>query len=266
MDSISKAKARSPAARYSSLLMAATARCWICGFGAARVQLPEDMTALPLMVRGRATQVITPVVDFVLGRPDVDPKRIAIQGISQGGYWVPRALAFEKRIAAGIADPGVVDVSTSWTETLPKPLLALLKAGRKTQFDEYLAKGLDPRNRATLSFRMRPFGFQSYFDTYTAVLDDNLRAAPTGFNVLYSLHLRSMRLTGRDNRSSRTISRLVLRSWWSFLKLMVLTYIANLKAQVFGICACLTGWTKHLFELLPASEYTGNQTIDAHKL
>ena len=58
-------------------------------------------------------RVITPVVDFALNRPGVDPKRIAIQGISQGGYWVPRAVAFEKRIAAAIADPGVVDVSAS---------------------------------------------------------------------------------------------------------------------------------------------------------
>jgi len=78
-------------------------------------------------------KVITPVVDFALSRADVDPKRIAIQGISQGGYWIPRAVAFEKRVAAAIADPGVVDVSTSWIGTLPKPLLELLRAGRKTE-------------------------------------------------------------------------------------------------------------------------------------
>jgi dienelactone hydrolase len=114
-------------------------------------------------------KVITSVVDFALSRTDVDPKRIAIQGISQGGYWVPRAVAFEKRIAAAIADPGVVDVSTSWTETLPKPLLTLLKAGRKTEFDSFLGKGLSPANRATLNFRMRPFGLASYFDAYKAV-------------------------------------------------------------------------------------------------
>ena len=81
-------------------------------------------------------RVITPVIDFALSRPGVDPKRIAIQGISQGGYWVPRAVAFEKRIAAAIADPGVVDVSTSWTATLPPPMLQLLKGGRKSEFDE----------------------------------------------------------------------------------------------------------------------------------
>lgn len=120
-------------------------------------------------------KVITPVVDYVLTRPDVDPTRVAIQGISQGGYWVPRAVAFEKRIVAAIADPGVVDVSTSWTGTLPHPLLGLLTAGRKAEFDSFLEKELTPASRAILNFRMRPFGFSSYFDTYTAVMQYNLR-------------------------------------------------------------------------------------------
>ena len=51
-------------------------------------------------------EVVTPVVDFALGRPEVDQERIAIMGVSQAGYWVPRAVAFEHRIAAAIADPG----------------------------------------------------------------------------------------------------------------------------------------------------------------
>jgi dienelactone hydrolase len=121
-------------------------------------------------------KVISPVVDYALSRPEVDPKRIAIQGISQGGYWVPRAVAFEKRIAAAIADPGVVDVSTSWTGKLPPPMLGLLKAGRKEEFDGYFGKMLDPASAAYLAFRMRPYGFTSYFDTFKAVLDYNLAA------------------------------------------------------------------------------------------
>ena len=87
---------------------------------------------------------ITPVVDFALTPTGVDPKRIALQGISQGGYWVPRAVAFEKRIAAAIADPGVVDVSTSWTATLPPPMLELLKAGQKDEFDGFMDKAMPP--------------------------------------------------------------------------------------------------------------------------
>jgi Prolyl oligopeptidase family len=119
-------------------------------------------------------KVISPVIEYALSRSEVDPKRIAIQGISQGGYWVPRAVAFEKRIAAAIADPGVVDVSTSWTVNLPKPLRELLKSGRKTEFDSYLGKSLNPATKSNLTFRMRPFGFTSYYDTYKAVLEYNL--------------------------------------------------------------------------------------------
>jgi hypothetical protein len=119
-------------------------------------------------------RVITPVVDFALSRPGVDPKKIAIQGISQGGYWVPRAVAFEKRIAAAIADPGVVDVSTSWTATLPPPMIQLLKAGRKDEFDGYMAKTLDPATKTSLVFRMRPYGVTSYYEAFKASMDYNL--------------------------------------------------------------------------------------------
>ncbi len=119
-------------------------------------------------------KVITPVVDYALTRPEVDARKVAIQGISQGGFWVPRAIAFEKRIAAAIADPGVVDVSTSWTASLPKPMLELLAAGRKAEFDGYMSKTTDPATKSNLNFRMRPFGFTSYYDTYKAVLGHNL--------------------------------------------------------------------------------------------
>lgn len=119
-------------------------------------------------------RVLTPVVDFALSRGSVDPDRIAVQGISQGGYWVPRAVAFEKRVRAAIADPGVFDVSTSWTATLPPPMLQLLKAGHKEAFDGYLAKSLDPVSKAALGFRMRPYGFGSYYDAFKATMAYNL--------------------------------------------------------------------------------------------
>jgi hypothetical protein len=43
-------------------------------------------------------------VDYVLSRDDVDPKRLALSGHSMGGYFAPRAVAFEKRITAVIAN------------------------------------------------------------------------------------------------------------------------------------------------------------------
>jgi dienelactone hydrolase len=116
-------------------------------------------------------RVITPVVDYALTRPEVDPARLGLMGISQAGYWVPRAVAFERRIAAAVADPGVWDVSTSWTAALPPPMLQLLATGQKDAFDQAIKEGLasSPVAAATLAFRMRPFGVGSPYDAYTAV-------------------------------------------------------------------------------------------------
>lgn len=120
--------------------------------------------------------VITPVVDYLLTRTDVDPERIALYGISQAGYWVPRSLAFEHRIAAAIADPGVVDVSTSWIEHLPKSMLALLHDGQREKFDKEMALGMKMRGGAKTawSFRARPYHQTSYYDTMTEVLKYNV--------------------------------------------------------------------------------------------
>lgn len=38
-------------------------------------------------------------VDYLVGRLDVDPARIGMSGVSLGGYYAPRAAAFEKRFA-----------------------------------------------------------------------------------------------------------------------------------------------------------------------
>ncbi len=52
-------------------------------------------------------KVITPVVDFLCTKENVDPNKIVLMGISMGGALVPRAAAYEKRIKICIANPGV---------------------------------------------------------------------------------------------------------------------------------------------------------------
>lgn len=114
--------------------------------------------------------VLTPVVDALAARSDVDAARIAVMGESQGGYWVPRAVAFEHRIAAAIADPGVVDVSTTMLSHLPRPLIKLLDAGDRAKFDREMgwALKLSPATRTMMTWRMRPYGVTSPFDFFTA--------------------------------------------------------------------------------------------------
>ncbi|MCC0075175.1 MAG: prolyl oligopeptidase family serine peptidase [Rhodobacter sp.] len=43
------------------------------------------------------------VVDWLETRADVDPRRIGMEGVSLGGYYCPRAVAFEPRFACGVS-------------------------------------------------------------------------------------------------------------------------------------------------------------------
>ncbi|RLD12005.1 MAG: alpha/beta hydrolase [Chlamydiae bacterium] len=49
------------------------------------------------------------ILDVILKFPEVDPEKIAVYGISNGGYFVPRAASFEKRIKALAVSSAVVD-------------------------------------------------------------------------------------------------------------------------------------------------------------
>ena len=46
--------------------------------------------------------VLSPVVDHLIDRSDVDADALLAYAISQGGYWLPRALAFEHRFVAAV--------------------------------------------------------------------------------------------------------------------------------------------------------------------
>ena len=54
-------------------------------------------------IRGDYEVAVKAVVDYVMTRDDVDTSRLGLWGVSLGGYYAPRATAFEKRIKACIA-------------------------------------------------------------------------------------------------------------------------------------------------------------------
>lgn len=121
--------------------------------------------------------VVTPVVDWLLTRPEVDADKIALQGISQAGYWAPRAAAFEHRIAALVADPGVVRVASSWEQHLPKELLQLIDDGNQADFDALMDANPNEQQKAMLAWRMAPYGTTSYYEAYVKAREHTLDAA-----------------------------------------------------------------------------------------
>ncbi|MBQ1089981.1 S9 family peptidase [Streptomyces sp. B93] len=60
-----------------------------------------------LVFRPDWERVVTPVVDFALGLPGVDPDRLALVGTSLGGLLALRAAAHEHRLAAAVAHDAV---------------------------------------------------------------------------------------------------------------------------------------------------------------
>jgi 2,6-dihydroxypseudooxynicotine hydrolase len=63
---------------------------------------------------GDYERAATEVVDWVSHRTDLDAERIAIWGVSLGGYYAPRAAAFDKRFRACIALSGPFDWAEIW--------------------------------------------------------------------------------------------------------------------------------------------------------
>lgn len=120
--------------------------------------------------------VLTPVVDLLAARDDVDEHALLAYGISQGGYWLPRALAFEHRFVAAVVDGGAVDVARAWNAALPAPAKALLDAGDGAGFDALVGAAAthDPAAGRKIAFRSRPYGLTSPFALYRAINDYRL--------------------------------------------------------------------------------------------
>jgi hypothetical protein len=169
-------------------------QAWVLG-GAAAAQrgyhwmafdAPGEGAALVdqgLALRADWEAVVTPIVNALLEREDVDAARLAVIGLGEAGYAVPRALAFEHRFAAAVADPGVVDVSARWLAALPAPLHSLLRRGDRTAFERelHLAELFSPGITARLQRLGAPYGLSG--DDGAAPLYDVLSAFRLGDEV-----------------------------------------------------------------------------------
>ena len=75
------------------------------GQGEAEYEIP---------ICGDYERAASAVVDWIETRPDLDAGRIAIWGVSLGGYYAPRAAAYEQRFKACIALSGPFDWAEIW--------------------------------------------------------------------------------------------------------------------------------------------------------
>lgn len=80
---------------------------WLAKRGVASLIVDQPGTGEALRLQGLTARFdsehwASRVVDWLETRPDVDPARIGMEGVSLGGYYCPRAVAFEPRFACGV--------------------------------------------------------------------------------------------------------------------------------------------------------------------
>ena len=99
------------------------------GFNAFVFEGPGQVGALDLnpglLFRPDYEVPVRAAIDHVIGRPDVDPDRLAILGYSFGGYLAPRAAAGDPRIRAVVANTLGVDIAGAFRMALPAVLWKL---------------------------------------------------------------------------------------------------------------------------------------------
>jgi dipeptidyl aminopeptidase/acylaminoacyl peptidase len=73
-----------------------------------------------LPIRPDYDVAVTAVLDALAGRSDVDLDRVGLLGVSLGGYYAPRVLAFEPRVRAGVGLSGPYRFSDIWDHVPPQ--------------------------------------------------------------------------------------------------------------------------------------------------
>ena len=58
---------------------------------------------------------VSTVLDVLTMRKDIDPNRIGLAGVSLGGYYAPRAAAFEPRVKAAVGNCGPWNFAECWS-------------------------------------------------------------------------------------------------------------------------------------------------------
>lgn len=80
---------------------------WLAKRGVSSLIVDQPGTGEALRLHGLTARYdsehwASRVVDWLETRAEVDPKRIGMEGVSLGGYYCPRAVAFEPRFACGV--------------------------------------------------------------------------------------------------------------------------------------------------------------------
>ncbi|MFG2714747.1 alpha/beta hydrolase family protein [Streptomyces goshikiensis] len=108
----------------------------------------------------RWERVVSPLVDWLERREDVDGDRIALTGLSMGGNLVARAAAFEHRLAAVACQPGCVSPWLGFDEEL-RGIVTADKTETNRVWNEEVVPELTPSQAYAVKKRFEVFSVEA---------------------------------------------------------------------------------------------------------
>ncbi|MFN3468272.1 MAG: alpha/beta hydrolase family protein [Novosphingobium sp.] len=154
-------------------------------------------------------------VDWLEQQPDVDPKRIGMTGISLGGHFAPRAVAYEPRFASG----AVWGANHNWREVQDKRLKRegenpvphywahVMWAFGAKDMDDFMAKSTDMNLNGHMDRIKVPFLVthgahdRQISVSYADDLYDQLINSPRREKVIFTAREGGVEHVGADNMS-----------------------------------------------------------------
>ncbi|MGB7633830.1 MAG: alpha/beta fold hydrolase [Nitrososphaeraceae archaeon] len=125
-------------------------------------------------------KVVTPVIDYAISRKEefgIDVNRIALMGMSMGGYLAARAAAFDNRISACILNDGVYDGYDAIISAFPESLLTALEEGNSEFVNSTLTELMesDPNAKFNMIHGMWTTRSNSPYDLITGAKSYTLK-------------------------------------------------------------------------------------------
>ena len=115
----------------------------------------ESIRFRNLYLRHDTEHYATPVFDWLAARPEVDAKRIGVMAISLGGYYAPRAAAFEQRFACCLAWGAQWDYQKIWRDRFER--LARADTPSLSVAHQHIAWVLNANSQDDVLKRLEPF-------------------------------------------------------------------------------------------------------------
>jgi pimeloyl-ACP methyl ester carboxylesterase len=135
------------------------------------------------------------MIDYALSRRDVDPQRLALYGISYGGYFASRAAAHDRRIKALVANSPIPDLRAYVVGFVGPEMAAHPPPLKLEEIDPIPDQQLPPGLRLSLKMSLRRFGVDS-----VAAWLERLRAFRIG-DALQDIRCPCLALVGEGEGS-----------------------------------------------------------------